>query len=95
MLLSLAIQGFGACFTPENRGKPEDQASLLLGTKADFHGNGSESGSELIGVYQQMHRYNQREKLYIVIRRIQLDSILGRFLRIYKNSNCISNIGTS
>ena len=65
------MQGSHAFFTPENRGKPEGQASLLLGPQVDFHGNGSESGSELIRVYQQLCRHKQREQfLYIVFRRI-------------------------
>ena len=61
MLQSLAMHGFHAYFTPENRGKPEGQACLLLGSQADFHGNGSESGSELIGADQEMSRWNKEE----------------------------------
>ena len=55
-LQSLAVQGFRIYFTPENRGKPEGQTGLLLGSHTDFHGNGSESGSELMRVYQDMVR---------------------------------------
>ena len=61
MLQSLAVQGFRAFFTPENPGKPEGQTSLLPGTKAYFHGNGSESGSEPMRVYQEMSRWNKEE----------------------------------
>ena len=58
------MQGFRAYFTPENRGKPEGRRSLLPGEETDFHGNGSESGSELIGAAQHMRRHKQREDNY-------------------------------
>ena len=58
-LQSLAMQRFHAYFTPENRGKPEGQASLLPDPQADFHGNESKSGSDLIQATQQMHHINK------------------------------------
>ena len=59
------MQRFRACFTPENRGKPEDQASLLPGEETDFHRNGSESGSEEKYALQQLRRNKQR-RTYLI-----------------------------
>ena len=52
--VTAALQGVRTYFAPKNREKTEGRTSLLPDSQMDFHGNGSESGSALVGAVQEM-----------------------------------------